>query len=134
MRENLKERRAHKIVVSTIDHPRLTGIANAALGRLPELAEELLSEMERARIAPAERIPANTVQMGSKVAYKADDGEVKHITLVYPGEADIEQGKVSILTPLGTALIGLSEGQAVTWTARNGKRLSVEIIEVNQNA
>ena len=58
------------------------------------------------------------------------DGEVKTVTLVYPGKADIAEGKVSILTPVGAALIGLREGQSVAWTSRAGRRLEIEIVSV----
>ena len=53
------------------------------------------------------------------------------VTLVFPGEADIAQGKISILTPIGAALIGLSAGQSIDWTARDGRihRLKVESVE-----
>lgn len=130
MRQNMKRRGEHDIVVSDSDHSKLTGLAQSSLDRLPEIAEELLSEMERARIAPSNKIPATVVRMDSTVTFRSGDGEVKTVTLVYPGKADIAQGKVSILTPVGVALIGLSEGQSVAWTSRNGRRLELEIVKV----
>ncbi len=50
--------------------------------------------------------------------------------LVFPGQADIGAGKISILTPIGTALIGLSEGQSIVWTARDGKERRLTVIKV----
>ena len=68
--------------------------------RLPDIAEELRSEMERAKIKPLNRIPARVIRMGSKVTLHSGEGEVKTVTVVYPGKADIAEGKVSILTPV----------------------------------
>jgi regulator of nucleoside diphosphate kinase len=130
LRQNIKQRREHEIVVSENDHARLTGLAESSLERLPGIAEELLAEMERAKIKPLRRIPANVVRMGSTVTFRSGDGEVKTVTLVYPGKADIAEGKVSILTPVGAALIGLREGQSVAWTSRDGRRLELEIVAV----
>lgn len=132
MRHLLSTNINHDITVSRVDHARLTGLANAALDRMPDVADELLSEMERAKVTAVDKMPANVVRMGSRVSYRASDGDVHTIELVYPGEADIAEGRISILTPLGSALIGLREGQSVLWTARDGRSLQVEIIEVTQ--
>lgn len=77
---------------------------------------------------------ADVVQMGSTVTYKPDTGEARSVTLVFPGDADIAQGKISILTPIGTALIGLATGQAIAWTARDGRTHHLEVLEVRQPA
>lgn len=130
LRQNIKQRRDHDIVVSENDYARLTGLAQSSLDRLPDIAEELLSEMERARVSPLERMPANVIRMGSTVTFRSGGGEVKKVMLVYPGKADIAEGKVSILTPVGAALIGLSEGQSVAWTSRDGRRLEFDIVAV----
>jgi regulator of nucleoside diphosphate kinase len=74
--------------------------------------------------------------MGSTLRFTSDLGEDRRVTLVFPGEADIAEGKVSILTPIGVALIGLSVGQSIDWTARDGQvhRLKVEAVDVAQTA
>lgn len=118
------------IIVSDADQHRLTVLATSALDRIPEVAEELLNEMERARVVPANAMPATAVQMDSTVVYRADDGRERRVQLVFPGQADIDAGKISILTPIGTALIGLSEGQAITWLARDGHRRSMTVLRV----
>jgi regulator of nucleoside diphosphate kinase len=65
--------------------------------------------------------------MGFEVRFTSDLGEDRQVTLVFPGEADIAEGKISILTPIGVALIGLKTGQSIDWTARDGRlhRLTV---------
>ena len=72
--------------------------------------------------------------MGSTVTFKPDTGEAKTVTLVFPGDADISEGKVSILTPIGTALIGLSPGQSILWTTRDGRRHELSVLAVSQPA
>ena len=123
--------RKPRIVVGTIDHERLIGLATVAEERNPEVAEELLAEMNRARVVAPERVPADVVRMGSFVSYEAD-GKQRRVQLVYPGEADIEAGRISILTPIGAALIGLAAGQSIAWTARDGRKHTLTVITVEQ--
>lgn len=68
--------------------------------------------------------------MGSTLRYTSDLGENRQVTLVYPGEANIAEGKMSILTPIGTALLGLSAGQSIDWTARDGRTHRLEVAAV----
>lgn len=131
MQEATKSRDQLAILVGSTDHGRLTGLAQSALDRLPDMAEDLLAEMDRATIT--DPLPENVVRMGSTVTFRSG-GEAKQITLVYPGEADIAQNKISILTPLGTALIGLSAGQKVVWSARDGKERVLDIATVEPPA
>jgi regulator of nucleoside diphosphate kinase len=123
-----------KIVIGDVDHERLTSLATGALDRMPEMADVLLSELERAKVVKARSVPADVIQMGSTIEYRSDDGQQREVTLVFPGEADIAEGKVSILTPIGTALIGLSQGQSIDWTARDGRRHRLTILSVKQSA
>ena len=98
----------------------------------PELAEELLAELARARLADGAALPPDTVQMGSTLTYEVD-GRRRRVTLVYPTEADIDTGRISVLTPIGTALIGLAEGQSIEWTARDGRRQRLTVVEVERD-
>ena len=116
------------IVVGQSEHGKLARLAEAAVDRTPEVAEELLRELDRARLVADAKVRDDVVRMGSTLSYVTDTGESRTVTLVYPGEADIEAGKISIMTPIGVALIGLSPGQAIDWEARDGRvhRLTVE--------
>ena len=118
------------IVVAQSDHRRLTGLAETALARSPEVSEQLFAELDRARVEPDHRVGPGIVRMGSTVGYRTDGGEARTVTLVFPGEADISAGKVSILTPIGVALLGLSARQSIDWIARDGRRhlLTVESV------
>ncbi|MGE0626250.1 MAG: nucleoside diphosphate kinase regulator [Hyphomicrobiaceae bacterium] len=118
------------IIVSDIDHRRLIGLAAAAEERAPDVAGVLQSEMERAQVMADDAMPGNTVRMGSSVEYSSDTGDRRRVTLVYPGDADIAEGRISILTPIGAALIGLSSGQSIAWTARDGRRHRLTVLDV----
>jgi len=134
MQDNKKTRRKPAIRISQSDHARLWALANAVGAKNPEAADQLFAELERARIVADGSVPADTVQMGSTVTFKPDTGDRKTVMLVFPGDADISEGKVSILTPIGTALIGLSAGQAIMWTARDGRQHQLLVHDVSQPA
>jgi regulator of nucleoside diphosphate kinase len=118
------------IIVSEFDYNRLTDLAAVYGDRAPDVASVLQSEMDRARVVPAAAIPPAVVQMGSTVEFSSDTGRRKRVTLVFPGDADIATGRISILTPIGTALIGLSPGQSIAWTARDGRRHQLTVLSV----
>jgi len=119
------------IVIRAADEERLAELANGLLDSRPELGEGLLSELARARLASDEALPANTVQMGSTVTFEAE-GRRRQVTLVYPAEANIDAGRVSVATPIGTALLGLAEGQSIDWTARDGRVQQLTVVAVAQ--
>jgi regulator of nucleoside diphosphate kinase len=118
------------IIVSEMDQRRLTDLAAAASEIAPAVARELIAEMERARVVPTRSVPPNTVQMGSTVRFRSDDAQERTVTLVFPGLADIAEGRISILTPIGAALIGLSEGQTISWVTRDGRERRLTVLEV----
>lgn len=123
-----------KIIVGASEQERLLALASSISGRNPDLAEELIGEMDRARIVNDAKVPANAVRMNSNVEFESDDGQRRKVTLVYPGEADIAAGRISILTPIGTALIGLSEGQSISWTARDGRKQKLTVLSVSDKS
>ena len=119
-----------QIIVSTADHERLTDLATASLERLPEVANELLAEMDRARVVEEPAVPANVVRMGSTVTFKSDDGHTRTLKLVYPVDESLDQHRISVMTPVGAALVGLAEGQSISWTARDGKHHRLTVTKV----
>ena len=132
MHEDRTNRPMPRIVVSESDYDRLTDLATAALDRLPETAQELLDEMERAEVVGAPAVPANVVRMGSTVTFQPDGGRKRRVTLVFPAAEDIAESRISVLTPIGTALIGLSEGQSIEWSARDGRRHQLTVLAVER--
>jgi regulator of nucleoside diphosphate kinase len=130
---NAIQERPPPIMVSEAEYDRLTGLAEAALGRLPDAAESLLAEMDRATVAAVAAMPPDVVRMGSTVSLRGGDGP-QRVTLVYPAEADIATGRISVLTPLGAALIGVRAGQSIRWAGRGGRELALEIVAVEPPA
>jgi regulator of nucleoside diphosphate kinase len=123
-----------QIVVAEGDHRTLTALALAGIGHDSDEADNLLYELERARVLPAEAVPADAVRMGTRVTYRTETGAVRTVTLVYPVDADIAQGRISVLTPVGTALIGLTIGQSIAWTGRDGHKHVLTVTGVEQTA
>ncbi|MGF1591892.1 MAG: nucleoside diphosphate kinase regulator [Kiloniellaceae bacterium] len=119
------------IVVGEREHETLSELAAAAVHRMPEVAESLLFELDRATVVGIDDVPPGIVRLGSRVTYLAEAVE-RQITLVMPGEADISAGRISILTPVGAALIGLSAGQTIAWTARDGRLHHLRVVAVEQ--
>lgn len=118
------------LIVSSDNYKRVIDLAFFAEDSAPEVASVLLAEMERARVVQPKALPATAVQMASTVDYRTNSGEERRVTLVYPGEADIAQGKISILTPIGAALIGLSPEQSIAWMARDGREQRLTVLRV----
>lgn len=118
------------IIVSTIDLERLSGLALAAMDRAPDVANTLIAEMDRATVLDASAVPATVVRMGSTVRFRSEDGKERSVKLVFPVDADIAAGRISVLTPVGAALIGLSEGQSIAFTTRDGREQRLTVLEV----
>lgn len=94
-------------------------------------AEELQSELKKARLVSNEELPEDVVRLNSAVTIiDENDDKVLHVTLVTPDKADIKQRKISVLSPIGTALIGFKKGQQVAWQVPAGKR-TFRILEVS---
>ena len=120
------------IIVSTRDMARLEALLDSpALSRHPA-AVALSQELERAQVLPPEEIPAGIVTMHSRVDCEDELHDEKHsLTLVYPHEADFDKGRVSVLAPVGSALLGLSVGQTIDWTAPGGRKLRLRVTAVH---
>lgn len=123
-----------RITLLAEDYDRLSTLAHAARNRMPGLAAELAEEIGRAHVLPEGRQPEHIVCMGSEVKFRDDTtGKIQTVMLVYPEEADISQRKVSVLTPVGTALIGLRTGQSITWKTPSGEVRQLTVLEVRDH-
>lgn len=123
------------IRVTAGDRERLYGLADAAAARMPELAEYLASELDRAKVVPAGKAAEGFVRMGSEVEFRDDTtGKSQVVSLVYPGEADIAHGRISVLTPVGAALLGLAKGQSIGWETRTGEAKRLTVLDVREPA
>ncbi len=114
---------------------QLMQMADNLESRDPELAALLAREVERAEThAPAD-LPAGVVSIGAFVEFIDDGNGTYHtLQLVYPQDADISAGRMSVLTHVGAGLIGLSEGQEIHWPDRNGHERRLRIIRVISRA
>lgn len=98
----------------------------------PERAAQLLAELDRAEVYPAASLPANVVRMNSSVEFIDDNnGASRTVKLVYPQDADIGAGTVSILSPIGTGLIGMQAGSDIRWPDREGHDRLLRIVRVS---
>ena len=124
-------KRRPKVVIDTESMNRLEALADGAFRRNPALADRLLDELGRARIVPPSKLPSDVVAIGRAVTYRDEStGQEKTIVPVFPEEADIGRGRISILTPIGVALIGLAEGASLHWDTRDGERRILTVLRV----
>ena len=101
----------------------------------PELSALLMEEIDRAEIVAADALPDNTVRLGSRVEFRNEStGQTREVRLVLPGQADIGQGDISILTFAGAGLIGLTEGQSISWPDANGVERALTVTKVTPPA
>jgi regulator of nucleoside diphosphate kinase len=119
------------IFIPEEDRARLDALIRRALGRHADHAaylSALAGELRRAQVFPRSAIPADVVTMNATVRVRdLETGEEDTYTLVYPHEADIEANKLSVLAPVGTALLGYRAGDVVEWPVPAGvARLRIE--------
>ena len=101
--------------------------AGPGADRLQQLERELV----RAVVVPRDEIPADIVTMNSRVVFEDETtGERREITLVYPKQADIASGKISVLVPVGTALLGVRIGQSIDWELPNGAKHRYKVVAI----
>lgn len=118
------------IILSETEADRLSALALQAETTAPQVAGLLLEEIERAEIRPDTAMPSHVARMHSVVRFAGEDGRPRSVLLVYPAEADIAAGKVSILTHVGAGLIGLSPDQAIPWPDRDGRERTLKVLDV----
>jgi regulator of nucleoside diphosphate kinase len=117
------------IYVTQEDAARLEALV--AQHRSGRTTSDLEEEIARAKILSADRISPSVVTMNSRVKYRdKETGAVHEVTLVYPHEADFSRRKVSVLAPVGIALLGLSVGQTMHFQVPDGREKGIEILGV----
>lgn len=120
-----------KIVLSSLDAARLTRL----LESLPDQAfpgrEDLEAELVRADIVSPQEVPPTVVTMNSTVRFRIQSSSKEFfLTLVYPKDVDPKGGTISVLAPVGSALLGLSKGDEIEWPNPGGGVLRVRIEDV----
>ena len=113
-------------IVGTADYLRL---------RQYVMSEELAEELDRAIVVETEQVPEDVVRMHARCTYiDCRIGTQREIELVYPDESDPAVGKISVLTPVGSALIGLRVGQEIAWEFPDGSMRYLKVASVTQRA
>ena len=118
-------------MISETDREKLVSVATAALTdrRVSAAASNLLREIHRATIVPDDQLPANVVAVHSNVDVHDNlTGKSSRVMLVFPDEKPTKPSAVSVLTPLGVALVGLSEGASIDWCTASGDRSSKTVL------
>ncbi|MDG0816071.1 nucleoside diphosphate kinase regulator [Bdellovibrio svalbardensis] len=117
-----------RIFVTDLDYQRLSSLAAQTESDTGLALEE---ELSRANVIAQKDIPANVVTMNSRVRFVDEvTGQEQEMTLVYPKDANLEKGQISILAPIGVALLGLSVGQSIDWKLPNGAVKKLKVKEV----
>ena len=119
------------IILTRLDVQRLEQLMDNLDDSLPGVVA-LQNELDRAEsVVGHDEVPAGVVTMNSRVHCREQgSGKDYHLTLVYPKDANADEGKISILAPVGSALLGLQVGQHINWPAPGGKTLKLELLEV----
>lgn len=121
---------APSIILTRLDVQRLEQLIDRMDDKLPGVIA-LQAELDRAEdVVGHDEVPAGVVTMNSSVhCREQSSGKDYHLTLVYPQDAG-KEGNVSILAPIGCALLGLSVGEQIDWPAPGGKTLKLKLLEV----
>jgi regulator of nucleoside diphosphate kinase len=121
------------IVLTTIDRDRITALINTRSGTESETARFLLEEIDRATIVCGDVAIASFVTMGSEVKFiDHGSGSMRRVKLVYPNDAN-SSVRISVLTPIGSALIGLGPGQSISWS-EHGVERRLTVLEVRPDS
>jgi regulator of nucleoside diphosphate kinase len=118
------------IIVSSRDAARIEALLEGE-GAGSAVRPALEAELLRAEIREPEQMPADVVTMDSRVACVEESSGKEHvIRLVHPRDADAGAGKVSVLAPVGAALLGLSVGQSIDWPLPGGRMTRIRVARV----
>lgn len=119
------------IKITSSDYDRLDTMLQRPQYRHLPAAAALRQELERAEVVEPEQMPAGVITMHSTArCVEEGEGREYELTLVYPTEADGTAGRVSILAPVGTAMLGLAAGQEIDWPGPGGQVLRLRVREV----
>jgi regulator of nucleoside diphosphate kinase len=120
------------IQITAADYERLRSLIETWPDTRDATAAQALSdELDRAEVVPPERIAGNVVTMNSRVVFEDQQTAARReVWLVYPLESDVERGRISVLAPIGCALLGLAVGQTIDWPLPGGQSKRLRIVEV----
>jgi regulator of nucleoside diphosphate kinase len=128
-----RTKKATTIYITELDYNRLSGLIDRTRERNGidrEYLNKLEAELDRAEVVDPKDLPGDVITMRSKVRLKdLVSGESNTYSLVFPTEADFAEGKISVLAPIGTAILGYKQGDTIEWSVPSGvRKLKVEEI------
>lgn len=130
---NLSKKKTSAIHLIDSEADTLTELAISVAERFPQVSELLLHEISRAVIHSRNKIASDIVTMHAMIEFTDEaTGAHRSVQIVYPKDADISAGRISILTPVGAGLIGLREGQSILWPDREGRERRLKVVKVIQ--
>jgi len=116
------------IIISELDYTRIETLLQASDGIPDSIKANLETELDRAELVAPEQMPANVVTMNSQVTFSViSTGVTFTLKLVYPKDMENAGNTISILAPVGSAILGLTEGNEIEWPDGNGGMLQVRI-------
>ena len=122
-----------RIFITQHDRERLTFMLDEALAgkhRDAAFLKELARELASAETVDSKAVPADVVTMNSRVVVKdVESGETSEYTLVFPEQANVEQGRLSVVSPIGTAILGYSKGNTIAWQTPGGPR-QIQVVDI----
>lgn len=120
------------VIITEADERRISGLLEAKARELDARTLELLEEeLTAAKIVSAAEVPPGVVTMNSVVLFEdVETGRRDEVTLVYPDEGPGVPGRVSILAPIGGALLGLAVGSTIEWPVPGGRSRRLHVLEV----
>lgn len=122
-----------QIHLTEADYDIVAGLALGLEARDPELSAQILDEINRARLHAPDKLPKTVVTLNSEVEFlDMASGTSRRVSLVLPGEADIDAGRVSVMTSVGAGLIGVGVGGEISWPYPDGRPRTLRILEVRQ--
>ena len=119
------------IMVAAEQYDQLSAVAGGLENVLPEVAHFLDQELARAEVMPLAQLPADVVTVNATVDFIFGmKGRVERLKLVYPTARSSDDGVVSIASPVGVALLGMREGQTISWSSRHGDMRWLKVVKV----
>ena len=121
-----------EITVSTSDLERLEGLLSKPPTRNRSDLDGLRAELDRANILDTDGMPADVIMMNSRARFREEtSGREYDLTLAWPHDAHAGDGRVSIFSPAGSALLGLSVGQQIDWRTPEGHAIRLTVLAVS---
>ena len=118
------------LVLSRLDCDRLDALLEQPANAGPQF-DALREELARAEVREPQDMPPDAITMNSIARFRDEaTGEERELTLVYPREADGSADKVSILAPVGSALLGLRVGDTIEWPVPSGRTIRLRVLSI----